>query len=434
MLLGDVLLLGLSLWLALLLRALEVPTFPFFLVHLKDFLVVFGISILVFFIAGLYEKQARFIKSVMVSRVLGAQLANTLIAAVLFFLLPFSIAPKTILLMYLVISVVLISLWRFLAVPYFSLSTRQLAVLVASGPEAEELYREVTGQPKYYIQFISHIDPNSTPKGSVASEVRTLISAGARVVVLDSRDESVRGELTHLYDVMLGGVSFSEFSTLYETVFDRIPIDHIDHAWLLESLPKGHFGYDLGKWLFDRILAAFGIVFATLFIAPAVLALMMTGGKPFIFSERIGKDGKRMRLIKLRTMLFFDNGDAELQKKNKVTRVGWFLRKTRIDELPQLINVLTGDLSFIGPRPELPKIAETYQAEIPFYEARHLITPGLSGWAQIHDYDAPRGPADIERTRRKLSYDLFYLKHRSFMLDVVIALKTIRSLIAFSGT
>jgi lipopolysaccharide/colanic/teichoic acid biosynthesis glycosyltransferase len=133
-------------------------------------------------------------------------------------------------------------------------------------------------------------------------------------------------------------------------------------------------------------------------------------------------------------MLFNDHGDPALQKKNRVTALGRILRKTRVDELPQLWNVLVGDLSFIGPRPELPKIAEVYEREIPQYRMRHLIAPGLSGWAQINDADAPRGGADVARTRRKLSFDLYYLKHRSFGLDLAIAFKTFRTLLSFSGT
>ena len=133
-------------------------------------------------------------------------------------------------------------------------------------------------------------------------------------------------------------------------------------------------------------------------------------------------------------MRFNDHGDPDLQKKNSVTTFGRFLRKTRIDELPQLWNVLVGELSFIGPRPELPTIAKTYELELPQYWMRHMITPGLSGWAQFHDYDAPRGGADVPRTRRKLSYDLYYLKRRSLTLDLAIALKTVRALLALSGT
>jgi lipopolysaccharide/colanic/teichoic acid biosynthesis glycosyltransferase len=133
-------------------------------------------------------------------------------------------------------------------------------------------------------------------------------------------------------------------------------------------------------------------------------------------------------------MLFDDHGDPELHKKNRVTTLGKILRKTRVDELPQLWNIMKGELSFIGPRPEIPAIVAVYERDIPFYRMRHVITPGLSGWAQIHDYDAPRGGPDVERTKRKLSFDLYYLKHRTFGLDLTIALKTLRALLSFSGT
>ena len=121
--------------------------------------------------------------------------------------------------------------------------------------------------------------------------------------------------------------------------------------------------------------------------------------------------------------------------KEKVTRVGRVLRKYRLDELPQLWNVLIGDLSLIGPRPESPRLVEGYATNIPYYNARHLVQPGLSGWAQIKEFDAPRGDVlDIERTQKKLSYDLYYVKHRSLLLDLEIALKTIRALLLRSGT
>lgn len=433
LLLGDLFLLGFSLWLALVVRAFELPSLTLFLLHIQGFILVFCVSILIFFIAGLYEKQTRLIRSVMASRVLGAQIANTVIAAMIFFLLPFTITPKTVLFLYLLISVVLISIWRFNAVPYFSVSTRQRAVLIAGGVEADELFNEVNHYPKYYIEFISHLDPKKVHSGDIAAGVHQALQSGARLVVIDTRDPRVREELSHLYDAMLKKAVFQEFDSLYESIFDRVPLDHIDHTWLLECLPKKQLGYDLGKRFFDLVLASLGSIIATILVIPAVCVLMLTGGAPFIFTERIGKGGRPINIIKLRSMLFSDGGDTELQKKNRVTRFGHFLRRTRIDELPQLVNVLKGDLSFIGPRPELPKIASIYRTDIAFYDARHLITPGLSGWAQIRDYDAPRGPADIERTRRKLSYDLFYLKHRSFVLDMVIALKTIRALIVFSG-
>jgi len=238
--------------------------------------------------------------------------------------------------------------------------------------------------------------------------------------------------LPELYGAMLEGIVFAEFENFFEGVFDRVPLEHVDHAWLLERLPRAHSAYQVAKRTFDILLALIGLVIAAPFVLIAAI-LLTPSGAPFIRNERVGKNERKFTLYKLRTMLFNDRGDPELRAKNRVTALGSFLRKTRIDELPQLWNILIGDISFIGPRPELPSIAAVYEKEIPYYRARHLIAPGLSGWAQIRDYDAPKGGADVERTRTKLSYDLFYLKHRSFGLDLAITAKTLRALASFSG-
>ncbi len=430
---GDLVLLVLSLWLALTVRVLRPPTMMFFLEHVIPFIPVFAISIIVFFIAGLYEKQTRLVRRVMSSRIISAQVANTIIAAIIFFVLPLTIAPKTILLLYLVISVLLIQTWRFYITPRLSVTGRQLAVLVGKGKALQDLFEEINGNNRYRIRFIEFIDTGLTIPSSVSDKIRAAITQGARTIVLDTRDAGVHGELPALYDAMVGGVTFVDFASFYEDLFDRVPLDHIDYVWLLNCLPREHLAYDLGKRTFDVIGACMGLVIAVFFVLPAVLILTLQGGTPFIFNDRIGRGGKIIRIAKLRTMLFNDNGDPTLHQKNRVTGFGKFLRKTRIDELPQLYNVLRGELSFIGPRPEFPKLAEIYERKIPYYEIRHVITPGLSGWAQIRDYDAPRHSADVERTTSKLSLDLYYLKHRSFALDMVIMLKTLRALLAFSG-
>ncbi len=396
LLMGDFFILVASLWVALLLRNLAIPALSYFQVNLVPFLPMFLISLAVFYIAGLYEKQTRPIRRVMGARILGAQVATVSIAAILFFILPLSIAPQTILALYLVVSVAAESAWRFYRMNREVAEGKRVpVVLVGSGPAALELYDEVNGNNKYLIRFVGRIKKKSSS---------------------------------------IGAVPEMEFASLYEKIFDRVPIDNINSRQLINSLPKQHVLYDISKRLFDIVLATIGSLFSVPLVCIAALLLSMNGGTPFILNERIGKGNRTFRIIKLRSMLFNDHGDPELQKKNRVTTLGRALRKTRIDELPQLWNVLTGDLSFIGPRPELPKIAEVYEHEIPQYRMRHLIAPGLSGWAQIHDYDAPRGSADVARTRRKLSFDLYYLKHRSFELDLAISVKTLRALFSFSGT
>ena len=129
-----------------------------------------------------------------------------------------------------------------------------------------------------------------------------------------------------------------------------------------------------------------------------------------------------------------DVATTDGQGSLRVTRVGKWLRLLRIDELPQLWNVLWGDLSFVGPRPELPPLASQYSARIPFYDARHLVAPGLTGWAQLHHDREPHHETDTEATRTKLAYDLYYLKHRSLVLDVRILFQTVRVLLAARGT
>jgi lipopolysaccharide/colanic/teichoic acid biosynthesis glycosyltransferase len=131
-------------------------------------------------------------------------------------------------------------------------------------------------------------------------------------------------------------------------------------------------------------------------------------------------------------MSVHDEADG-ISKDPHITKVGSFIRKLRIDELPQIWSVIKGDMSLIGPRPEVPSLVKQYESQISFYNIRHLIKPGLSGWAQLYHTDPPKTAADEEKTRRKLSYDLYYIKNRSFMLDLKIALKTIKALLSRSG-
>ena len=433
--LGDLFMLIASLWVALLIRNLSIPSPGYLEANLVPFLPMFLLSLGVFYIAGLYEKQTRPIRRVMGIRILGAQAANVAIAAILFFILPLSIAPKTILMLYLGVSIIAESLWRFYRMNReMKESNRVPALLVGSGPAVLELYDEVKGNGRYLIRFTGHVETGTGSDDDVRRAITEGIIAGAQTVVVDTSSSAIARIMPTVYGLMASGVTFLDFSSFYEEIFDRVPLQHLDAGRLLGTLPKRHMLYDAAKRMFDIALALTGAVIAVPFIVVAAILLSLQGGTPFIWNERIGKNGRIFHIMKLRSMLFNDHGDPELQKKNRVTALGRILRKTRIDELPQLWNVLKGELSFIGPRPELPKIAEVYERAIPQYRMRHLIAPGLSGWAQIHDFDAPRGPADVIRTERKLSLDLYYLKHRSFGLDLTIAVKTLRALLAFSGT
>ena len=225
--------------------------------------------------------------------------------------------------------------------------------------------------------------------------------------------------------------------TLYEEVFGRVPLSVIDERWLARNVSRyAHVLYDSAKRLMDILVALPAAVISLICYPFIAIAVLFESGFPvFIMQERIGEDDKRVRVYKFRSMTGNDTGEYGERgvSKFRVTRVGHFLRVTRLDELPQLWSIVKGDLSFVGPRPELPPLVARYEAEIKYYGVRHLVRPGLSGWAQLYHDNHPHHGEAVEQTREKLSYDLYYLKHRSLMLDAVITLKTIKKLLTRSG-
>ncbi|MBI5005161.1 MAG: sugar transferase [Candidatus Lloydbacteria bacterium] len=222
---------------------------------------------------------------------------------------------------------------------------------------------------------------------------------------------------------------------VYEEVFDREPLSLLGDSWFLENISQApHLIYDMFKRLMDMMISfLLGVLSLVLYPFVWIAIKLDDGGALFTYQNRVGQDKKNIRLIKFRTMTTNDQGRWGRGMKNEVTRIGKFLRKTRIDELPQLWNVLAGDISLIGPRPEFREPAEAYATQIPYYNIRYLIKPGLSGWAQIYQKEAPHHDVDIEQTREKLSYDLYYIKNRSFWLDIKIALKTVKTLLSQTG-
>jgi lipopolysaccharide/colanic/teichoic acid biosynthesis glycosyltransferase len=259
------------------------------------------------------------------------------------------------------------------------------------------------------------------------------------MVIADMRDEFASRLVKDFYTLAFDhrNISFFNLPSMYEELHHRVPPSIIGETWLLENITtrSPHYAYDMLKRLIDVVGAVMLIVPVLLVFPLVMLAIKLEDRGPIFYkAERVGQFNKIIHILKFRTMTGLDKSSEALKTQLMVTRVGSFLRKTRIDELPQLLNVLKGDLSFIGPRPEIPSLVEVYAKEIPYYKLRHLTKPGLSGWAQINNYDVPRGGVDIPRTINKLSFDLYYLKHRSLLLDIEIALKTINTLLMRTGT
>jgi exopolysaccharide biosynthesis polyprenyl glycosylphosphotransferase len=445
LLMGDIFFLVISLWLALLLRNGELPSSKIFLDHLGPFSVLFVAWIIVFFIAGLYENHTVLLKSRLPAKVFNAQLVNTLLAVLFFYAIPYlTIAPKTVLAIYLVIFFVLALAWRIYGHRIFGVhGGRQKALLVGSGAEMKELFEEVNSNNRYDLTFISSIDLDNIEEVDFQEEIlKRIYSEGIEIVAIDLHNKKVEPILPALYNLIFSHIRFIDMHKVYEDIFDKIPLSLIKYNWFLENIstaPKAVF--DAIKRLFDifisLILGTLSLVFYP-FVYTAIK--LDDGGVLMSYQTRVGQNSKPIHIAKFRTMTVANDeaqwgtaNGAVKNIKNKVTRIGKILRKTRIDELPQIWNVLKGDLSFIGPRPEFPEPVKQYTTEIPYYNIRHIVKPGLSGWAQIYHERHPHHGLDIEETKNKLSYDLYYIKNRSLILDLKIALQTMKILFTFAG-
>lgn len=430
LLLGDVLLFSASLYITLVVRYGSLPDPELLEVHFTAFSVLFIIWVFIFFVAGLYDKQTLLFPESLWQRILKTQLVNSFVAVVFFYAIPFfAIAPKTNLFIYLVISFAFILLWRYWASTLLSTRQPSQAVMIASGAEADTLVERIN-QYRYGLRIAARIEPQIGSADDLYQAVKEAVAENnATYIVIDTQDEVVQSVLSRLYSLLYVNVYFITVDSLYETVFERVPVGRLKHEWFIEHIRRTpHAAYDTLKNGMDVVAA--GLLFLlSLPLYPCIAALIWLDdhGPVFYRQRRIGQFGKTIRITKFRTM-------TEGSEDKQVTRVGWWLRKTRIDELPQLFNVLEGKLSLIGPRPEIPAIAASYQERIPYYHARHLIKPGVSGWAQLRHTDPPKFRAEVEKTKEKLSYDLYYIKNRSLLLDVKIALWTLRVLASRSGT
>lgn len=257
-------------------------------------------------------------------------------------------------------------------------------------------------------------------------------------LIITATHELDAATFTGVMDAYERGVTIMPMALLYERISGRVPVEYIQEDWAVVFTPKTAEGgaalYPFIKRAIDLVLAVIvAIVFIALLPIVALLIRLDSSGPVFYSQQRVGQGGKLFRIYKFRSMVtdaekttgavFSQKGDP------RVTRFGRFMRKTRLDELPQVLNVLRGEMSFVGPRPERPEHIARLTAKIPFYRTRLLVRPGLTGWAQVrYSYGATDEDALV-----KLEYDLYYIRHQSLLLDVNILLRTIGKVLSMSG-
>ncbi len=385
--------------------------------HLQPFSILFVLWILVFYINGLYEIQ-RMKNTAGFLRSLGAAITVNILVAVIFFYLitDYGIAPKTNLFIFLAIVFLCMYVWRGF---YNNVVGRKMpmtpTMLIGATPITEEITKAIVENPQLGYQTTHDID---------AAE---LIIVPAHV----KQDARTRNILYHYATV---GVEVVDTTTFYELIFEKLPIGELEDTWFLRHLVGRHTMYDFFRLPTEIFFAALlGIVTLPLTLIIAAL-IKLTSPGPIIFKqERIGELDAPFTLYKFRSMIAnAPDGSAEglhgAQGKTdndpRFTAIGRIIARMHLDELPQLINIVKGDVSFVGPRPERRVFTKQFKQAIPYYELRHLVKPGITGWAQLH-YGYGYG-ASVHDAQEKLQYDLYYLKNRSFWLDASIIIKTIK--------
>ncbi len=436
LLVGDIVSFYLALWTMLLVRFFSLPSKELWEVHAVPFSILLFVWLTVYFIAGLYEKHTLILKSKIGSVILNAQITNSVIAFLFFYLIPyFGITPKTNLFVFLILSFFFTLGWRLWLYSHIEGQKKQNAIIIGTGTELKELEQEVNNNTRYELSFISSVDLDRAETIDFQKEiVSRMFSEEVSIVAVDFKNEKVEPFLPQLYNLIFSGVKFIDMHKVYEDIFDRIPLSLVKYSWFLENIStSAQKGYDIAKRAMDIILSTvLGTI--SLIVYPLVwVAIKIDDQGPLFFiQERIGQNNSHISIIKFRSLPVHTESDG-MSKVVEPTRTGRFIRKTRIDELPQLWNVFRGDLSMIGPRPEIPALVKLYEKEIPYYNIRHLIKPGLSGWAQLYHTEPPKFAAQVSETKKKLSYDLFYIKNRSLILDIKVALRTMKILLSREG-
>jgi len=358
------------------------------------------------------------------------------------------ILPRWLMIYASILIIVVVPAWRILFCRYVMTNERARVVLfIGNSPVLWEIYDRLNEKIEMSLRVAGYLDDGTEapdgmkpPAGLIRlGEIADLEAAVEKVkperIVVGMAERRARLPIYELLDLRLSGIHVEEAAVLYESCFGRVSTRNLRPSQLIFSSDLGPSpaSVQLQK-LYSFALALFGALVTLPLIALAAVLVRITSPGPVLYRQaRVGLNGKIFHVLKFRSMYV----DAEARTgavwatKNdpRITPLGRYLRKFRIDELPQFWNVLRGDMSFVGPRPERPEFVQALSEKIPFYRQRHCVLPGITGWAQInHKYGDM-----IEDTITKLEYDLYYIKNISFAMDIYIVLNTLKTVILGRG-
>jgi sugar transferase (PEP-CTERM system associated) len=399
--------------------------------------------------ADLYDLRVVADRRELFVRALQALGAASMILALLYYLFPELVLGRGVFFIAAAFGVAIIIGWR-LAFEWLSQRARpaERLLLVGTGVAAVGLAKELHDRRQELgVEIVGFVDTELSQAnigvvgsgviGSVDDIPRIVHDADVDRVVVSLAEARGKLPMERLLDMKLSeGVQFDHLATVYEEYTGKIAVENLRPSWLIFSE-----GFKKTRWLVaakrstDVVAAALGLLVAWPLMLLVAAAVKMTSAGNVIYQQlRVGQHGRLITVYKFRSMR--DNAEAvtgavwATANDPRATPVGRFIRRTRLDELPQLWNVLTGDMSFVGPRPERPEFVQELTRRIPFYGQRHVVKPGVTGWAQVkYSYGA-----SVEDAMEKLQYDLFYIKNMSLALDVYVVLETIKTVLMRRGS
>ncbi len=416
------------------------------------------------FLVGVYEPTRwQSMSSITSSLLLAATLVMFAYVAIFFFFAVPQPLPRGIVLYQGVSSLVLLGLWRALYRGLFERTSFARKVVIAgAGWAGQTIAQTIQQHAATYYQIVGFVDDDPEKQGKPIADrkrqtaIRPAPSAIGAPVLGASRDLVRLVKENQIREVIVAitqdisapmfqaileckeqGAQITMMSALYEQLTGQVPVEHVGDHWNvalpLDSAEADGF-YPIAKRAFDVIGALVGLTLFLPMLPLIALAIYLDAPGPIFYRhERLGKGGKVFKLIKLRTMIPDAEADGRAQRAlthdPRVTRVGRLLRKVRLDEMPQLLNVLKGDMSAVGPRPERPEHLEELDRVIPFHRLRNAVKPGMAGWAVVN-YDYIES---VEDAKIRLQYDLYYIKHQSLWLDLLIVLRTMGHMVALKG-
>lgn len=356
-----------------------------------------------------------------------------LISIVFFYIIPLSIAPKTILFLTITIAYLFSFFWRIFYKHKLTKTLNQKIIFLNQNEDVLELKKIILENPELGFQFCNQIINKAEDIFEICAKEKI------DIIVINDEEKQKNVFVPDLYKLFLENKKIVNLSNFYENITGRITPNIFSEAWFLENIQdKNHAFNNRMNRLMDLFFAFFLLIIFILLLPIVSLAIKINSHGPVFFSQnRTGQNNKQFKIYKFRTMYALSkDGSAELngfefasKKDERITKVGNFLRKTRIDELPQVINLFKGELTLIGPRPERPEIIENLEEKMPYYNLRHIVKPGITGWAQVNQHYTD----NIDSSLQKLQYDLYYIKNRSLILDISIIFKTINVILRGKG-